>query len=48
MFVKDMMTMPSHERIVNSMINLGLEVVAEGVEDAATYEQLKVLGCDVI
>ena len=52
MFVKDMLTSPIHERIVDSMINLGhqlnLIVVAEGVEDAQTYERLKQLGCDVI
>ena len=52
MFVKDMLTSPIHERIVDSMINLGhqlnLMVVAEGVEDAQTYERLKLLGCDVI
>ena len=27
--------------------NLGLRVVAEGVEDAATLTQLRELGCDV-
>lgn len=52
MFVKDMLTSSIHERIVDSMINLGhqlnLIVVAEGVEDAQTYERLKQLGCDVI
>ena len=52
MFVKDMLTSPTHERIVDSMISLGhqlnLIVVAEGVEDDQTYERLKQLGCDVI
>lgn len=51
-FVKDMATSPTHERIVHSMIGLGhllnLHVVAEGVEDLATYKQLKKLGCDTI
>jgi EAL domain-containing protein (putative c-di-GMP-specific phosphodiesterase class I) len=26
--------------------NLGLQVVAEGVEDAASWEMLRTLGCD--
>lgn len=52
-YVKDnMMSSASHEQVVSSMINLGhylgLEVVAEGVEDIETYECLKALGCDVI
>lgn len=52
LFVENMIKQPAHERIVNSVIDmghhLGLEVVAEGVEDAATYERLRELGCDVI
>ena len=28
--------------------NLGLKVVAEGVEDMTTWQQLEALGCDVI
>jgi EAL domain-containing protein (putative c-di-GMP-specific phosphodiesterase class I) len=27
--------------------NLGLKVVAEGVEDQGTYDQLAAMGCDV-
>ena len=38
--------------IVRSIITLGhdldLEVVAEGVESKATYDQLALLGCDAI
>jgi len=52
LFVENMTKQSAHERIVNSVINmghhLGLEVVAEGVEDAATYDRLQELGCDVI
>lgn len=51
-FVKHMTTRRTHDRIVDSMINLAhrlnLSVVAEGVEDFATYERLRVLGCDII
>jgi len=51
-FVKHMTTHHKHDRIVDSMINLAhrlnLSVVAEGVEDVATYERLRALGCDVI
>lgn len=51
-FVKHMTTRRTHDRIVDSMINLAhrlnLSVVAEGVEDHATYERLRVLGCDII
>jgi len=51
-FVKHMTTHHKHDRIVDSMINLAhrlnLSVVAEGVEDVATYECLRTLGCDVI
>ena len=51
-FVRNMISQPTHERIVESMINLGhklsLSVVAEGVEDYATFERLKNLNCDII
>jgi EAL domain-containing protein (putative c-di-GMP-specific phosphodiesterase class I)/GGDEF domain-containing protein len=51
-FVRDMTTSPAHERIVDSIIGLGhrlgLSVVAEGVEDAATLELLRSLGCDTV
>ncbi len=51
-FIKDMLTQPSYERIVDSMINmghqLGLHVIAEGVEDIATFERLQTLGCDTV
>lgn len=53
LFVKHMTTRHTHDRIVDSMINLAhrlnLSVVAEeGVEDSATYERLRVLGCDIV
>jgi len=51
-FVRDMVSVPAHERIVRSLIdlahNLGLTVVAEGVEDEATQVRLAALGCDFI
>ncbi|MBS0496978.1 MAG: EAL domain-containing protein [Gammaproteobacteria bacterium] len=51
-FVRHMATRHKHDRIVDSMINLAhrlnLSVVAEGVEDIATYRRLQALGCDVI
>ena len=51
-FVRDMLDVPQHERIVHSMIelahNLGLTVVAEGVEDGAVWARLAELGCDRI
>jgi EAL domain-containing protein (putative c-di-GMP-specific phosphodiesterase class I) len=28
--------------------NLGLKVIAEGVEDRATYNKLKSMGCDML
>ncbi len=49
-FVKDMTSRHSDDVIVRSTIelghNLGLKVVAEGVEDEAAWERLKALGCD--
>lgn len=49
-FVKDMTSRHSDDVIVRSTIelghNLGLKVVAEGVEDEAAMERLKALGCD--
>jgi diguanylate cyclase (GGDEF)-like protein/PAS domain S-box-containing protein len=49
-FVSDMGTDPSDRAIVRSTIelahNLGLRVVAEGVEDEATARLLTELGCD--
>jgi EAL domain-containing protein (putative c-di-GMP-specific phosphodiesterase class I) len=51
-FIKNMIARRTHDRIVDSMISLAhrlnLHVVAEGVEDMATYERLRELGCDVI
>lgn len=50
-FVKHMLTDISDATIVRTTIsmahNLGMEVVAEGVEDVATLQQLRLLGCDV-
>ena len=49
-FVMDMLKRREAEVIVNSIIQLGksmeLTIVAEGVEDRATLERLKSLGCD--
>jgi len=49
-FIKGMLDDEQDEIIVNSTIqlahNLGLSVVAEGVEDQATYKRLGELGCD--
>ena len=50
LFVKNMLTSAPDEKIVRSMVglaqNLGLKVVAEGVEDKETLERLRELGCD--
>jgi EAL domain-containing protein (putative c-di-GMP-specific phosphodiesterase class I) len=50
-FVMNMEHDPNDTRIVNATIdlagNLGLLVVAEGVEDAATAEHLRAMGCDL-
>jgi EAL domain-containing protein (putative c-di-GMP-specific phosphodiesterase class I) len=49
-FVKDMEQSPNDEVIVHSTIelahNLGLSVVAEGVQSVATLKRLASLGCD--
>lgn len=50
-FVADMATNPQSEKIVRSTIDLahdlGLLVVAEGIEDQATWDALATLGCDL-
>ena len=49
-FVKDIVTDANDAAIANSIIglahNLGLKVIAEGVEDAEILEMLRVFGCD--
>lgn len=49
-FVREMLLSHADAMIVHSTIglahNLGLRVVAEGVEDAATLEMLREIGCD--
>jgi len=51
-FVKDMLTNPQDAIIVRSTIglahNLGLQVIAEGVEDEATLDALEEMRCDAI
>ena len=50
-FVTDVLANPAHAAIVRSVIelghNLGLSVVAEGVEDDATLDALAALACDL-
>ena len=50
-FVRDMETVPSDAMLVQSVIelghSLGLEVVAEGVENQAVLDALRGLGCDI-
>ena len=50
-FVRDMLDNRAHEAIVRSVIelghNLGLRVVAEGVEDSAVLDRLRSIGCDL-
>ena len=50
-FVQHMTTDRSDQAIVRSTINmahsLGMSVVAEGVEDQATWDLLETLGCDI-
>lgn len=49
-FVKRMDSVPQDENVVRSVIdlahNLGLSVVAEGVENAAVWHRLAEMGCD--
>jgi diguanylate cyclase (GGDEF)-like protein/PAS domain S-box-containing protein len=49
-FVKDLATVPANAVIVRSTIdlahNLGLTVIAEGVEDEVTLDALATFGCD--
>jgi EAL domain-containing protein (putative c-di-GMP-specific phosphodiesterase class I) len=51
-FVSTMMTQPEDATIVRSIVdlgtNLGLAVVAEGVEDDATWDELADMGCDLV
>jgi diguanylate cyclase (GGDEF)-like protein len=51
-FIKDMLASERDAAIVRATIDLahslGLTVVAEGVEDSATLEQLSRLGCDIV
>jgi diguanylate cyclase len=51
-FVSKMTSNPSDAVIVRSTVdlgrNLGLRVVAEGVEDSVTLQELDALGCDVV
>lgn len=51
-FIQDMMKKPEDEQIVDSIIGLahkmGITVVAEGVEDIATFKRLNELKCDFI
>src|SRR5919201_3543074 len=50
MFVRQMLELPTHAKIVRSLIelahNLELSVVAEGVENEAIWSALDPLGCD--
>lgn len=51
-FVRNMLASPRDEHIVGSLIelahNLGLSVVAEGVEDGATLQRLQEYDCDLV
>ena len=51
-FVLEMLKNESDATIVNTIIqlghNLGLDVVAEGVEDEKTYSTLKDMGCNIL
>ncbi len=50
-FVKDMLSNKDDHVIVHTTLsmghNLGLKVVAEGIEDAETLQRLKTMGCDL-
>lgn len=49
-FIKDMLTNSDDHVIVHTTLsmghNLGLKVVAEGIEDAPTLDRLRTMGCD--
>jgi EAL domain-containing protein (putative c-di-GMP-specific phosphodiesterase class I) len=49
--VKDMLEQPRNLAIVQSTVDLahhlGMQVVAEGVEDQGTWELLRRVGCDM-
>ncbi len=49
-FVRQMLASPADRAIVESTIHLahdlGLAVVAEGIEDEATFQALRAQGCD--
>jgi len=51
-FVRDMLSNRKNAMIVRSTIDLAhsleLKVIAEGVEDKATWDQLEALGCDMV
>jgi EAL domain-containing protein (putative c-di-GMP-specific phosphodiesterase class I) len=51
-FIKELETQGDDEVIVSSTVNLGhaleLKVVAEGVEEASSWNRLRRLGCDFI
>ena len=51
-FIKDMVDNKDDEAVVHSTIelahNLGLSVVAEGVEDQSSLDLLNKLGCDIV
>ncbi len=51
-FVMDMLTNESDAIIVNATIqlghNLGLKVVAEGIQDEPTFNEIKRMGCDAL
>ena len=48
-FVRDMLTSAPNMQIVRSVLdlahNFGLKTVAEGIEDEATYDALRAMGC---
>ena len=50
LFVQAMSTESSAETIVRSILdlarNMGLDAVAEGIEDRATWNRIRMLGCD--
>ena len=51
LFIQNMRTIKGDQQIVRSVIDLAhnfeLRVVAEGIEDEATYKDLKKMGCDL-